>query len=360
MSRFEVQSLSVQCGAFRLDEVSVSCADGSCLAILGPSGAGKTMLIEAAVGLRRPRSGRVLIDGREVTGWPPEERGVSFLPQDLALFPHLSVRDNILFPTRARGGTSDAGSRMQALAGALGIEHVLERRDVRSLSGGEAQRVALARALIVPPKVLFLDECFASLDTPLRRRLVGELHSLRRELSLTVVVVTHDQEEACILADEVAVLEAGRILQTASPSELYARPLDERVARFLGMENTFDVEHVEHRGERRFCVLGGLEIEVCCDGPVPAQIAFFAEDVQLADGVSADARERANVLPGRVLEVLCMGQRMILRVLADVTGPGGIEIRMSVRADEARRWELGHMIWFHVAKERIRCLPHVR
>jgi putative spermidine/putrescine transport system ATP-binding protein len=181
---------------------------------------------------------------------------------------------------------------------------------------------------------------------------------LRQELALTVVMVTHDQEEACILADEVAVVEAGRILQTASPSELYARPLDERVARFLGMDNVLDVERVEHREGRRFCGLGSLQLEVPSDGALPVQIAFFAEDVELVNGVvSPGAYVPSNVLSGRVIEALCMGQRALLRVLPDTVGPATIEILVSARADEKNRWEPGQTLRFHVSKERIRCLP---
>jgi len=354
MSRLDVQSLSVECGSFRLREVSLCCPDGKCLALLGPSGAGKTTLVEAVVGLRRPSTGRVLIDGREVTGEPPERRGVSFLPQDLALFPHLSVRDNVLFPTRVRPKAPDSVPRMHDLAGRLGIVHVLSRRNVRSLSGGEAQRVALARALIVPPKILFLDECFASLDTPLRRRLVGELHALQRELTLTMMVVTHDQEEACILADEIAVLDEGRVLQIASPTRLYAYPCDARVARFLGMENIFDVMYVESREGRRFCSLGSVVLEIPNGGRPPSEIAFFAQDVELTnlkDGA------QPNILNGRVLEVLCMGQRTLLRVCLEGMSTSALQIVSSIQSNEACRCEVGHTIRLYIPKERIRCLP---
>ena len=204
-----VESLSARFGDFQLRDITLDVEAGSSLVVLGPSGAGKTLLLETVLGLRRMQQGRVLIDGRDVSSLPPEERGVSYLPQDVALFPHLSVRKNILFGAGARQFKHDASVELAKLVRLLDIGRLLDRRDVRSLSGGEAQRVALARALVVRPRILLLDECFSSLDVPLRRQLREEFRQLRHSLDVTVALVTHDQEEAFLLGDQVAVLMTG-------------------------------------------------------------------------------------------------------------------------------------------------------
>lgn len=231
----EVRDLGVRCGEFALEGVSLELAEGRCLAILGPSGAGKSVLLETVMGARRPSTGRVLLAGRDATELAPEERRIAYIPQDLALFPHLSVADNIRFGLDARG--RDAQAPLRELAALLNIEALLPRRDVRTLSGGERQRVALARALIVRPRVLFLDEPFAALDPPSRAELLHTLRELRRTLHPTIFLVTHDQDEACLLADEVAILIGGRVRQRGPIDEVLRAPRDRAVARLLGYRN---------------------------------------------------------------------------------------------------------------------------
>jgi ABC-type Fe3+/spermidine/putrescine transport system ATPase subunit len=190
--------------------------------------------------VKAPDAGRILLDGRDIGRTHPEERGFCYLPQDLALFPHLSVRENIAFGLLVRRvGHATADERVRTIAGLLGIEGLLARRDVRSLSGGEKQRVALARALVVQPHVLFLDEPFSALDPATRRQLQRDFREVWRRLGLTVVLVTHDQEEAAALADRLAVLMAGRLAQCGTPAEVFERPADLAAARFLLVENIF-------------------------------------------------------------------------------------------------------------------------
>jgi thiamine transport system ATP-binding protein len=220
-----------------LDEVSLAVAQGERLALLGPSGSGKSTTLRVVAGLQRPTSGRVLLDDRDVTDEPPHRRNVGLVFQDAVLFPHLDVARNVGFGPQVAGTPRDELERrvdealeLVGLSGAGG-------REVATLSGGEAQRVALARALAPRPGLLLLDEPLGALDGPLRLRLQNDLRTLFERLELTVVHVTHDVGEAFALGDRVAVVRDGGIAQVAPPEELWARPADDWVARFLGMRN---------------------------------------------------------------------------------------------------------------------------
>jgi thiamine transport system ATP-binding protein len=270
-----------------LDDVSVDVADGERLALLGPSGSGKSTALRVAAGLLRPSTGRVLLDGRDVTGVPAHRRRVGLVFQDAALFPHRDVAGNVGFGPRAAGlPHAEREARVRDALELVGLAGT-ERRDVTTLSGGEAQRVALARALAPRPEVLLLDEPLGALDGPLRRRLQTDLRELFERLGLTVVHVTHDVGEAFELGDRVAVLREGRVAQVASPDELWARPADDWVARFLGMTN------VERDGARATVVRpeavrvrpgrGALVVAADRDG------AVVRLRVRRDDGVELDA-----------------------------------------------------------------------
>jgi thiamine transport system ATP-binding protein len=225
-----------------LDRVDLQVAYGEVLTVLGPSGCGKTTLLRVIAGLGRPDSGRVLLDGVDVTNVPPHRRGVGLVFQDHALFHHRDVFGNVAFGLRMRDEpTASVDTRVRELLELVGLAG-LERRSIATLSGGEQQRVALARALAPEPRVLLLDEPLGSLDRRLRDRLLEDLDHLFDELRVTAVYVTHDQAEAFALGDRVAVMREGRIAQTGSPDELWSRPLDEDVARFLGLRNVVDGE----------------------------------------------------------------------------------------------------------------------
>ena len=240
-----VESVSVELdGTKALDDASLDVADGEVVTVLGPSGSGKTTLLRVIAGLQPPAAGRVLLDGRDLVGVPPHRRGVGLVFQDHALFPHRDVVGNVSFGLRMRGDSPEQvetrATELLALVGLAGFE----RRSVGTLSGGEQQRVALARALAPEPRILLLDEPLGSLDRRLRDRLLDDLEQLFDELALTAVYVTHDQTEAFTLGDRVAVMRAGRVAQVATPDELWAHPLDEDVARFLGLANVADGEVV--------------------------------------------------------------------------------------------------------------------
>lgn len=220
-----------------LDDVSFEVAPGERLALLGPSGSGKSTTLRVVAGLQRPTEGRVLLDGRDVTNEPPHRRDVGLVFQDAVLFPHRDVAGNVGFgPRVARVPRDELDRRVDEALDLVGLG-AAGGRDVTTLSGGEAQRVALARALAPRPGLLLLDEPLGSLDGPLRLRLQSDLRTLFELLELTVVHVTHDVGEAFALGDRVAIMRQGRVAQVAAPEELWSRPADDWVARFLGMRN---------------------------------------------------------------------------------------------------------------------------
>jgi spermidine/putrescine transport system ATP-binding protein len=222
-----------------LDGVSLQVRPGEFFALLGPSGCGKTTTLRLVAGFDRPTVGSILLNGQPIVGIPPYRRDVNLVFQNYALFPHLTVRQNVAFGLEMqRLPQSELATRT---AEALELVQLggLERRYPRQLSGGEQQRVALARAMVRQPSVLLLDEPLGALDLHLRRAMQGELKKLQRRLGITFIYVTHDQEEALTMADRLAVMHAGRVLQVGSPTEIYERPTTRFVASFIGETNFF-------------------------------------------------------------------------------------------------------------------------
>ena len=220
-----------------LRDVSLEVASGECFSLLGPSGCGKTTLLRIIAGLERPDSGTILMEGRDVTALPPEKRPTVMVFQSYALFPHLSVEGNVAFGLKLRKKSRAEIARK--------VEEVLElvqlgglnRRRVDELSGGQQQRVALARVLAVEPSVLLMDEPLSNLDAALRRTTRAAIRRIQTGLGLTLIYVTHDQEEALMMSDRLALMREGRIVQMGSPRELFERPATAEVARFLGQRN---------------------------------------------------------------------------------------------------------------------------
>jgi len=225
-----------------LDSVDLDLQPGEIVALLGPSGSGKSSMLRAISGLEPPAAGRVWFDGRDITTQPTHERGFGLMFQDFALFPHRDVGDNVAFGLRMRGQSAAAmTARVAAVLGLVGLPGA-ERRSVTQLSGGEQQRVALARALAPEPRLLMLDEPMGSLDRSLRERLPAELRAIFLRLGLTVLYVTHDQEEAFSVADRVVILRTGHIEADGSPEALWSRPPSGFVATFLGFRNVAAAE----------------------------------------------------------------------------------------------------------------------
>lgn len=226
------EEIVFQVDQFELKRLSIEIADGEYFILLGPPGSGKTVFLECLCGLRRLTSGRIYIDGRDVTHLEPRLRGIGYVPQDYALFPHLSVEQNIAFGLRVRGRTQE---KVGETAEMLGIGQLLSRSIV-GLSGGEKQRVALARALVLQPKILLLDEPVCALDEVTRQEICAQLLRIQRKLGLTTVHVSHNLEEAFSVADRAAILHEGTLQQVGPMDELLCEPSSDFVSHFMRSE----------------------------------------------------------------------------------------------------------------------------
>lgn len=256
--------------AIALDDVDLDIHAGEFFTLLGPSGCGKTTLLRILAGLEETNQGVVVIGGRDVTETPPHKRSVNTVFQSYALFPHLTVRDNIAFGLRVRGvGKGEQKRRVEDIAHRMQLDALLERR-IHQLSGGQRQRIALARALINEPDVLLLDEPLSALDAGLRTDLQVELKRLQQTLGMTFVFVTHDQAEAMVMSDRIALLNGGKIQQVGTPAEIYEYPVNRFVARFIGHDNLFRVERCD--GSTLRTALGTLQFNAA--STVDAQQAF--------------------------------------------------------------------------------------
>jgi len=233
-----LRGLTKRYGTFvAVDDVSLSVERGQFLTLLGPSGSGKTTILMCIAGFVEPSAGSVTLDGREITATPPERRDFGMVFQGYALFPHMTVAENVAFPLRVRRlGAADREAKVRAALDLVQLDRFAERRPVQ-LSGGQQQRVALARALVFDPALLLLDEPLSALDKKLRAELQEELKALHRRVGRTFVNVTHDQEEALSLSDRVAILNHGRLVQEGAPAALYEQPRTRFVADFLGKSN---------------------------------------------------------------------------------------------------------------------------
>ena len=223
-----------------VDEVTLTIEPGTFFSLLGPSGSGKTTVLMILAGFTKPTSGCVLLDGRSINDVPPEKRNFGMVFQGYALFPHQTVGENVAFPLAVRG--INRAERARRVAAALDLVQLSALRDryPKQISGGQQQRVALARALVFEPSVILLDEPLSALDRKLRMSLQWELRDLHRRLGKTFICVTHDQEEALSMSDEIAIIKGGRIIQKGNPTELYERPVSHFVADFLGENNFFE------------------------------------------------------------------------------------------------------------------------
>jgi len=222
-----------------LDGVTLAVAEGELLTILGPSGSGKTTLLKVVAGFETPDAGTVRVDGAEITALPPARRDIGMVFQNYALFPHLTVKGNVAFPLEMRNIARAEIERRVGDALALVELAGYESRLPRQLSGGQQQRVALARAIVFNPRLLLLDEPFGALDRKLRETMQLEVRRLQRRLGLTTIFITHDQEEALVLSDRIAVMNKGTIQQIATTTEIYERPANDFVADFVGESNIF-------------------------------------------------------------------------------------------------------------------------
>lgn len=276
------------------DNIDLDIVEGEFLTLLGASGCGKTTLMRMIAGFETVTSGKILIDGKDVTDLAPRHRNLGMVFQQYSLFPHMTVAENVGYGLRARRVESgQEARRVKEMLDLVQLSHLAERKPPQ-LSGGQQQRVALARALAVGPSVLMLDEPLGALDQKLREQLQDELRRIHRETGSTFLFVTHDQEEALALSDRIAVMKDGQIAQLASPEELYLRPANEYVADFIG-KVTF-IDGIYHSSEGHVTTADGFVIPAelrCPDGPV--RLVVRPENIHLTD--------EEQGIPGKLIDI---------------------------------------------------------
>jgi ABC-type Fe3+/spermidine/putrescine transport system ATPase subunit len=316
------EEISFNIGTFELRCLSIDIAEGEYFILLGPPGSGKTIFLECLCGLKKIQSGRIRIDGRDVTNLEPRRRGIGYVPQDYALFPHLSVEQNITFGPHVHGY---AETNINETADLLGIRHLLSR-SIDGLSGGEKQRVALARALVLKPKILLLDEPVCALDEVTRQQVCAQLSDIQRRLGLTTVHVSHNLEEAFSVADRAAILHQGLLQQVGTLDELLRRPKSEFVARFMRCENIFCAE-VTGRGagdsDTRI-KLGDVELQISGRHSGKLMLMIRPEDLLVRPGSQYNGKGE-NVIPATLVRSRDCGGY----VRVELDGPVGLVVHMT-------------------------------
>ncbi len=335
--RLEVCDLAKSYGSVTAaDGVDLDLAPGELLTLLGPSGCGKTTVLQAIAGFVLPDRGDIRLDGASLLAVPPERRETAMLFQHYALFPHMNVRENVGFGPRMRGVPRAEAAR--SVAEALDLVRVpeLAERYPRQLSGGQRQRVALARAVVTRPRVLLLDEPFGALDQNLRDDMQVELRKLQQRLGITTLIVTHDQKEALVLSDRIAVMRAGRVEQVGSPVEIYDRPRTRFVAQFMGVENILPAMlHGDGSAD-----IAGLRVAGFA-GAGPAEVAIRAEAIALAAPV-----------PGRPSGMLTFSRVIGAAVRSEVAAPDGTVLTVVQPRGEADLPQPGEAVSIAVAAAR--------
>lgn len=334
-------------GAAVVKHVSFEVAEGTLLTLLGPSGSGKTTTLMAIAGFVQPDSGLIEIDGKDITHLSPNRRGLGVVFQSYALFPHKSVFENVAFPLEIRKRSrSEITARVERMLSRVGLSE-LHNRNIAQLSGGQKQRVALARALIFEPSVLLMDEPLGALDKKLRERLQQEIKSLQSSLGVTAIHVTHDQEEALVISDRIAVMNDGELLQIGSPSQLYDEPANRFVAEFLGGVNLLPVaETRRYHGEYEAVLAGDVHVPChpCARFSEPAAwVGIRPERVRLSSSnkglFSATVTQRLYLGTSMQYELeVHQGLRLQARVPTDVSQPvweEGAQVSVSWSAQSA-------------------------
>jgi spermidine/putrescine ABC transporter ATP-binding subunit len=336
-----IESVTKRFGAVTaVDAVSLDLRENEFFALLGPSGCGKTTLLRIVAGFETPDEGRVLLDGRDLTPLRPNRRPINLMFQSYALFPHMSVEKNVSYGLEMEGLSRAETQRRVGEVLEMAQLEALRKRRPDQLSGGQRQRVALARALVKRPRVLLLDEPLGALDKKLREQMQLELKRLQHEVGITFVVVTHDQEEALVMADRLAVMEDGRVAQLGAPREVYEQPASRFVAGFIGVMNAFEGTLAEEGVSFGGQLLRGALPEGATPGK-PALLAVRPERLELLQDRPADGR---NALPAKIRDIAYHGTDLNLH-LTVVGKAEPVLARQPAWAAEGAGWQAGQEVW---------------
>lgn len=316
-----IESLSIDVGSFQLRDLDLTIEEGSFHFLLGPTGSGKTLILESIIGLHNPKRGKIWVGQKQVQSLPPEQREISYVPQDLALFPHLSVRENILYGIKARNRSLQSyEAYLNSLIQVMRVEGLLERYPGH-LSGGEKKRVALLRALAPQPKLLLLDEPLSGLDPSIKLEILHLLKTLHLTFHPTVLCVSHDIEEAYLLGDNITVFIQGKVEQVGTRDDVFLRPRSKPVALFLGLKNIFRGKTVSREDSNRWTI---------CVNTLRFSAPNHASPGKMADGKEVDLyirpeevmiiREgkpikdslKKNIFDGRIVDILDRGRHHMI------------------------------------------------
>ena len=358
MTELAIRGLSKRFGdVAAVDGFELRIGDHELISLLGPSGCGKTTTLRCIAGFEEPTAGRILFDDRDVVGLPPERRNIGMVFQNYALFPHMTVRQNLAFGLEMRGvSKGEIGQRIARVLETVQLGDLGERYP-RQLSGGQQQRIALARAMVVEPSILLLDEPLANLDAKLREEMRFFVRSLQKRVGITTVYVTHDQAEAMVISDRIVVMFDGRIHQVGAPDEIYSRPVSREVANFIGLSNFVDGrvlgagDHGEFRLETQVGTLRCAYSETLAEGREVALIVR-PEAIALSGAAPADSADSAgpagNAIAGRVSERYFLGNitgyriacadGLVLQVQDDPWAGFGVGDEVWCTFDAAHAW----------------------
>jgi putrescine transport system ATP-binding protein len=350
-----IENVGKRFGTFAaVDQLSLDIYQGEFFALLGPSGCGKTTLLRLIAGFEQPSVGRILLDGLDLAPVPPHRRLVNMMFQSYALFPHLSVEANVAFGLKQEGlPRSEIAARVADMLALVKLES-FGRRKPHELSGGQRQRVALARSLVKRPRVLLLDEPMAALDKKLRSETQFELMDLQRQLGLTFIIVTHDQSEAMTVADRIAVMDCGRLMQVAPPAEIYEHPSSRWVADFIGTVNLFEGRVGDLEGTVEGTALGRLRVGTKIDAEPHSTVwvAVRPEKIRLSQRQAGSDQEPGldNGIVATVVDIGYLGDLSVYKLRTET----GVSLRAAIAntgALAARGIGWNDKVWLSFAPE---------
>ncbi|MGB9628640.1 MAG: ABC transporter ATP-binding protein [Thermodesulfobacteriota bacterium] len=333
----KIEGLTILLKSFGLFNLDIEIEEGEFHFLLGPTGSGKTLILESIIGLHKPREGRIWIHGKEVQNLYPEKREISYVPQDLALFPHLNVLENIVYGVRIKNlPLKDYQAYIQALIQVTKIEHLLKRYPAH-LSGGEKKRVALLRALAPKPKLLLLDEPLTGLDPSIKIEIQQLLKTLHQSFHPTILCVTHDFEDAYLLGDRISIFIDGKIEQVGKRYDIFLRPKTKKVAQFLGLKNLFrsKILSLDHLSQRWILRINGLNLSVPSDGilsqmEIGKEVDLFIrpdEVMIIREGKPIKESLKRNIFEGEIIDILDRGRYHLIKFQ---TGEGKIPFEISI------------------------------